>query len=345
MKRSLAPMLALLSAAALAHEPAAPGATTRPDAHAPAVTWSDPADEELSIRSAMGLDGYQVAYKDVDGTTIDFPQFSAGLAAGHTFSALKDTERKKATLGLEPKDAAPDGDTPPGDATPPGAERPTVLWIDEETLEPAMWKGMGLDGYTVAYRNTDGTPLSFQQFSAALATGRSFDITKNPTGKTAVLTLGIERGTPPDAPVTNSVGPGDALPAFKLQTLDGRSIDNASLDGRPTLLSFHFAECVPCIAEIPMLNAFARGNPDFNVFAVTFDDAATSTAFATAHGYDWPILADAQDFIDTLGIRVYPTMLLVDATGIVRARESGSERLTDDIRLREWARDALDGAR
>ncbi|MBB5207831.1 redoxin family protein [Chiayiivirga flava] len=100
-----------------------------------------------------------------------------------------------------------------------------------------------------------------------------------------------------------------------------------------------------CIAEIPTLNAFARSNPQFNVFAVTFDDMATATTFATAHGYDWPILADAQDFIDTLGIKVYPSMMLVDAAGIVRAFETGSERLTDDVQLRDWAQAALDGTR
>lgn len=237
-------------------------------------------------------------------------------------------------------DGAPSAE--PSTVAAPTPEKPNVMWIDDEDEETSIRKGMGLDGYEVTYKDADRTPINFQQFSAGLAAGRTFSALKDTDKKVAMLALEPENEAPPgQTSPTDAVKVGDTLPAFNLQDLHGRNIDTATLKGRPTLLSFHFAECVPCIAEIPMLNTFARDNPEFNLFAVTFDDTATATKFASEHDYDWPILANAQAFIDTLGVKVYPSMLLIDADGSIRAMETGTDRFTDETRLRDWTGTAL----
>lgn len=219
---------------------------------------------------------------------------------------------------------------------------PHVTWIVDDSEETSIRTGMGLDGYEVRYKDADGASINFQQFSAGLAAGRTFSSMKDTDRKIAVLALEAKGEAPPGpASQSRAVKVGDRLPAFTLEDLQGREVDIARLEGRPTLLSFHFADCVPCIAEIPMLNAFARSNPGFDVFAVTFDDTATATKFAGEHGYDWPILANAQAFIDAVGVKVYPSMLLVDASGTVRAMESGTTRFTDEAGLHDWVAGAL----
>ena len=48
------------------------------------------------------------------------------------------------------------------------------------------------------------------------------------------------------------------LPPFELRDLAGKPVNAASLKGKPTLINFYFAECVPCILEVGPLNQFRR---------------------------------------------------------------------------------------
>jgi len=232
----------------------------------------------------------------------------------------------------------------PSTATPTSA-KPQVMWIDDESEESSIRKGMGLDGYDVTYKDADGTPINFQQFSAGLAAQRSISITKNTNEKVAVLELGPEGEAlaEPTSPAY-TVKIGAALPAFVLHDLNGKPIETAARRGRPTLLSFYFSECVPCIREIPMLNAFAESKPDIELFAITFDDVANARTFATKYAFAWPILADAQAFIDAIGISTYPTFILVDAEGKLRAIERMSEQLSDAAQLALWVDASLSAA-
>jgi len=117
---------------------------------------------------------------------------------------------------------------------------------------------------------------------------------------------------------------GSLLPAIgKLETLDGASVSDADLRDRYTLLSFYFSQCVPCIAEIPALNGYAAAHPEMGVLAVTFDDIATSKAFVAQRGLELAVIADAQAFIDAVGVTGYPTWLLVDADGRIAAVHTG----------------------
>lgn len=218
-----------------------------------------------------------------------------------------------------------------------------AMWLDDASGERSLVEGFGLDGYAITYADKDGRPMEAAQFFAGMAAGHEISVVKDSDARTAKVVLGATfdpSATPPESGVTI----GQPLPPFSLRTLSGDTIDKAALLGRPTLLSFHFAECVPCIREIPMLNTFARDNDGFNLFAVTFDDVATSKSFVDAHALAWPVLPDAQSFIDGVGVKTYPTMVLVDAAGNVRAVEFGVGRLTDAAQLEAWATAAMKAA-
>ena len=71
--------------------------------------------------------------------------------------------------------------------------------------------------------------------------------------------------------------------------MDGR-IRSADLAGRPTLLSFFFETCVPCIKEVPVLNAFARKHAEYNYLAITFDPIADARRFVAQRKFEWPVV-------------------------------------------------------
>ena len=184
---------------------------------------------------------------------------------------------------------------------------------------------MALDGYArVEYRDADGKAIDFDAFLKAVAAGKSFSMVKE--SDHSLATVKVSAGTAqekPSAPRGPAVG--TALPPLDagMRTLDGQAFADALLRGHRTLLSLFFAECVPCIAEVPALNAFAKAHPGVPVYSMTFDDAATGREFVRKRGLEVPVVADAQDYLDRMHVDTYPMLLLLDAQGKVAAVRSG----------------------
>ncbi len=112
---------------------------------------------------------------------------------------------------------------------------------------------------------------------------------------------------------------GKPLASFKLFDVQGKPVSNKDLVGRPTLINFYFAECLPCILETPMLNEYLGLRQDLRMLAVTFDDQAAIEKYNRKHKFAWPSLVSAKSLIDQIGVQAYPSFLLVDELGIVRA--------------------------
>jgi peroxiredoxin len=188
-----------------------------------------------------------------------------------------------------------------------------------------------LDSYAhVQYLDAEGKPVTFEDILRAIPTGKSFSIHKD--GTHTLATVQLDGGGPRDKPGSEgaeTLQVGTPLPPPEaLRTLDGHALGAADLHGRRTLLSFYFAECLPCIEEIPELNRLAAAHPDMGVYAITFDDTATAKAFVAQRGLQVPVVADAQDYLDALGVRSYPTLLLVDEQGRIAAvRHGGNVRI------------------
>lgn len=83
-----------------------------------------------------------------------------------------------------------------------------------------------------------------------------------------------------------------------------------------------------------------------NFVAITFDDAQTARGFVNRRGLTWNVLYDAQSLTDTLGIGIYPTLMLVDPSGRVAGAAVGmtmsddpAKRLADlDGWIIQWKR-------
>lgn len=203
---------------------------------------------------------------------------------------------------------------------------------DEQRLIASLQLGTSP---SVRYLDAAGTPIDYAAFARLLGDGKTFSSTKDSQAGSALLRIRT-----PGQPGRFSFKRGDVFPPFQLPSLQGATQRLSSYQGRYTLVSFFFAECAPCIAEVPTLNAYARQHGDMNFVAITYEDADTARQFASGRGLAWPILHDGQALIDTLGVSTYPTLMLLDPTGRVAGvaigmsmRDDEAKRLAD---LKHW---------
>jgi peroxiredoxin len=173
----------------------------------------------------------------------------------------------------------------------------------------------------VRYFDEHGKPISFDAFMAVVGRGRGFGYEHEGRVSADFQLEPPKAKLPPAVRAAGSYGlhRGDDFPAFSLQTVAGKRVGNKNLAGKLTLVNFFFADCVPCIAEIPTMNSYARHFPEVQVLAVTFDDMATAKAFAKQRKLQWPILAGGMPLINTAGVSAFPTFALVGSDGKVRA--------------------------
>jgi cytochrome oxidase Cu insertion factor (SCO1/SenC/PrrC family) len=173
------------------------------------------------------------------------------------------------------------------------------------------------------YRSLDCKPVDFAGFVEGVRKpGAHADVERAVDGSAVTMTVKL-RGM---APCPSPYPPVTQIPPFDLEDLDGKRVTSASLRGKPTLVSFYFATCIPCILEVEPINRFAAARPQMNFLAVTFDEPAEARAFVKRFGLRWRVVPDARDFIDRMRVKQYPLMALFDANGRLLGTKKGGAR-------------------
>ncbi|MFT3754678.1 MAG: TlpA disulfide reductase family protein [Pseudoxanthomonas sp.] len=202
---------------------------------------------------------------------------------------------------------------------------------------------MMLDGVKqVIYLDADGTRLDYDAFIAKVIDQQATFDKDTATDKTTA-TLKISHGSEMISAIPRNtvlaIPVASRVPALEHADLSGREFD---LDNgkRYSLLSFYFAECAPCIMEIPGLNALKAQMPELQVVSITFDDIATAENFVKERGLQWPVVGDAQDFIDALGVKTYPTLVAVSPEGRLMGARSAYVLSSDEgkrlAEIKDW---------
>jgi peroxiredoxin len=200
----------------------------------------------------------------------------------------------------------------------------------------------------VRYLDANGKPIDYAAFAQHMHEGRRhYSITRDTQAGTAVLRL-RPAGARAGEPGRFAFGRGDVFPPFELPSLRGNTQRLSDFHGRYTLVSFFFAECPPCIAEVPTLNAYAREHGDMNFVSITYENADTARQFVKERGLTWNVLYHGQSLMDTLGIGIFPTLMLLDPSGRVAGSAVGmsmqddpAKRLADlDGWIEQWKRAA-----
>jgi thiol-disulfide isomerase/thioredoxin len=119
---------------------------------------------------------------------------------------------------------------------------------------------------------------------------------------------------------------GSAAPALPVTLLDGSPLAAPAAPGKVTVLNFWATWCPPCRAETPDLVAAYRALHAKDVAFLGIDTTETAPivkTFLSAKGVPYPVALAGPDVYNAYGIAYIPTTIVVDATGVVRARWIG----------------------
>jgi cytochrome c biogenesis protein CcmG/thiol:disulfide interchange protein DsbE len=120
---------------------------------------------------------------------------------------------------------------------------------------------------------------------------------------------------------------GKELGDFNLTDINGKTVYLSDYADHVVLLNAWAIWCPPCKAEMPDLNTYYQAHHDqgFVILAINAGDSASvAAAFATEKGLSFPVLLDPNSrLLTSLGIRNFPTSILIGTDGVVKAIHVG----------------------
>lgn len=163
----------------------------------------------------------------------------------------------------------------------------------------------------------------------------------------AVVTIGVIAGVgcrQPDAQssagTSSEERPENRAPALVLEKVDGSgTVSLAEQRGKVVLVDLWATWCVPCIAELPHLQALSEELPpeDFMMLGIVLESGKREEVleFLADKELTYPQVMGEQDTGEAFGPFLgYPTKYLIDRNGLVVKRYFGiiGDELSDDVK-------------
>ena len=126
------------------------------------------------------------------------------------------------------------------------------------------------------------------------------------------------------AGIRNATG----TPSYRFAGLDGSEVTSDSLRGKVVLVNFWATWCLPCRAEMPLLQKMAERHRDRGLVVLGLSRDVGSDEpvrrFLSERGIDYPVAVVGPDAERLFGgVTGYPTSFLIDRSGQVRQQALG----------------------
>ncbi len=131
-------------------------------------------------------------------------------------------------------------------------------------------------------------------------------------------------GMSPESPAVPEID--SPAPDFSLKTISGDTATLSDYAGRVVLINYWATWCLPCRAEMPLLQQYAeRYGDDLVVLAINNGEPADEVeAFIRELDLTLPVLLDPEETVTQLyRIRGFPTTLFIDRDGKIRYQHIG----------------------
>ena len=120
---------------------------------------------------------------------------------------------------------------------------------------------------------------------------------------------------------------GETVPGFTLTSLIGGRVDTASGRGKAQVIYFWNDQC-GCVEQLDRLRGFVTPRQDTSLSFITVNvgqEKGLVGSFVTKYDLPYTVLLDTDRKIATqhVGIKVLPTILVIDKSGILREKLMG----------------------
>jgi thiol-disulfide isomerase/thioredoxin len=117
-------------------------------------------------------------------------------------------------------------------------------------------------------------------------------------------------------------------PNFELKGVDGSPISLADHRGKPVVIDFWATWCVPCIYQVPELNAFwkiHRETGDVAVIGVAVDVEGASVVgpWIEEKGVEYQIAIGDEGLAREFGVMGFPTLAIINSDGNIESLHVG----------------------